>query len=80
MRARTLPVLLAVLSACRATPVGGTDDPFQERILATLPEGVDVVPPVAFSPDGQQVAYIARTPDGFRAVRGAWRSRRLDAL
>jgi hypothetical protein len=54
--------------------------PFSEHLIATIPEGVDVEVPIAFTRDGLQAAYVARTPEGCWAVRGAWKSTRLDAL
>ncbi|HEX7898874.1 MAG TPA: hypothetical protein VF950_14010 [Planctomycetota bacterium] len=48
--------------------------------LATIPEGVRVDVPVAFSRDGRHCAYAERAPDGSRAVRGEWRSKRFDSL
>ena len=51
-----------------------------ERALATIPEGVRVDVPVAFSRDGRQCAYVERGPDASRAVRGAWRSKPFDSL
>lgn len=75
MRATVL--LLLALSACATTR---SPSHFQERILATIPEGVEVVGPPDFSADGREVAYIARSGDDYHAVRGTWKSRRLDAL
>ena len=53
---------------------------FRERLLATIPEGVDVFVPPAFSPNGQAVAYVAQSDDGSRVIRGGWTSRRLDSI
>jgi hypothetical protein len=71
-----LPLLLAagVLGSCAAGPS------FPDRILATIPDSVEVIFPPAFTPDGLHVAYITRTPEGCRVVRGSWTSRRLDAI
>src|SRR5688572_17289145 len=66
---------LALLSACRTVPPA-----FQDRLVATLPADVDPRWTVAFSPDGRQVAYIAKTAEGSWAVRGTWKSRRLDTI
>ena len=63
------------LAACQGVPA-----PFSEHLIATIPEGVDVEGPIAFTRDGLQAAYVARTPEGCWAVRGAWKSTRLDAL
>lgn len=53
---------------------------FQERLLATIPEGADVWVPPAFAPDGSTVAFVAQTPDGSFVMRESWKSRRLDAI
>jgi hypothetical protein len=77
---RATLLFVAALSACRPpSPTGGIP-PFQERILASIPEGAELVPPIAFSQDGREAAYIVKSPEGYRAVRGPWKSRRLDAL
>jgi hypothetical protein len=73
----TLVAFALVLAACGELP---SPAPFTEHLIATIPEGVDVVVPIAFSRDGLQAAYVARTPEGCWAVRGAWKSPRLDAL
>jgi hypothetical protein len=71
-----LPLLLVagVLGSCAAGP------PFRDRILATIPDGAEMLFSPAFTPDGLHVAYIARTQEGCRVVRGSWTSRRLDAI
>lgn len=62
---------LVLLASC----AGG-----QDRPLATIPEGVELIMPPAFTPDGRHVAYIIRTGEDCRVVRGDWQSRRLDAI
>lgn len=76
----TAILLLGLLAACRSSPPPEAPGHFQERLLAVIPGGADVRVPPAFSPDGRAVAYVAQTPDGSWAVRGEWKSRRLDAL
>ena len=63
------------LAACQSVPAS-----FSEHLIATIPEGVDVEVPIAFTRDGLQAAYVARASDGCRAVRGTWKSARLDVL
>ena len=77
---RTLPFLLIVLAACQ-TPSAPIDPPgFEDHLLATIPEGIEVFVPISFSRDGRVSAYVAQASDGYRAVRGTWTSRRLDAI
>jgi len=73
---RSTILLLLALSACATTPASS---PFQDRVLATIPEGTDLIA-TAFTPDGLEVAYVARTGDVCRAVRGTWKSPPLDAM
>lgn len=68
--------LLLVLASC-ASP---SRLPFEDRPLASIPADSELVGIPAFSPDGRAVAYIARVGDRYRAVLGAWTSRRLDAI
>jgi hypothetical protein len=72
-------LLVGVLAGCNSTPPPSTDD-FQDRLLATIPEGVDVLIPPAFAPNGRSVVYVARTHEGDRAVRDQWKSRRYDFI
>lgn len=65
---------LALLSACRA-PVD-----FEERRLDSIPEGGSLLVPASFSANGREVAYVLQTDEGAWAVRGSWKSRRLDAM
>jgi len=74
---RRLILILTLLSACRSSP---SPAPFKERVLGRVPEGFELVPPVAFSRDGREAAFIIKSPEGCRVVRGSWKSRRLDAL
>jgi len=69
-------LLLVALSACATTPA---PSPFQDKVLATIPEGADLLT-TAFTPDGREVAYVARTGDVYHAVRGTWKSPPLDAI
>ena len=73
---RSTLLLLLGLSACATTPARA---PFQERALAVIPEDTDFLAS-AFTPDGLEVAYVARTGDVCRAVRGTWKSPPLDAM
>jgi len=77
---RSLAILVLALAACQGLPTSSGPGPFTEHLIATIPEGVDAEAPISFSRDGLQAAFIARTSDGCRAVRGTWRSMRLDAL
>jgi hypothetical protein len=72
-------LFLVFLASC-SRPVKDGAPPFQDRLLATIPPGVDVFVPVAFSPNGLEAAYVAQTEEGCWAVRGSWKSRRLDAM
>jgi hypothetical protein len=64
-------VFLILLASC----AGG-----QDRTLATVSDGAELYMPPAFTRDGRHVAYIERTGKDYRVVRGAWKSRRLDAI
>lgn len=75
-----LLTLLSFAAACRSPSHPGAGPAFEDRLLATIPEGVEVFVPIAFSRDGCVAAYVARTPEGYWAVRGTWKSRRLDAI
>jgi len=77
---RTLLSFLAFLAACQSPSPRVLRGAFEERLLATIPEGVEVFVPIAFSRDGRVAAYVAGTPEGYWAVRGIWKSRRLDAI
>ncbi|HEY3226148.1 MAG TPA: hypothetical protein VGK61_04010 [Planctomycetota bacterium] len=77
---RILVSLLGFLAACRSPSPAEAGPAFEERLLATIPEGVEVFVPIAFSRDGRQAAYVAQTSGGYWAVRGSWKSRRLDAI
>jgi len=72
-------ILLGLLASC-SDPRRDGAAPFQERLLATIPPGVDVFVPVAFSPNGLEAAYVAQAEEGCWAVRGSWKSRRLDSM
>jgi hypothetical protein len=58
---------LLLLGACSARPV---EDDFRSRLLATIPEGVNVLVPPAFGADGRSVCYVARSEGSDRIVRG----------
>jgi hypothetical protein len=73
----SLVAFALALAACQGLP---SPAPFSERLIATIPEGVDAEVPIAFSRDGLQAVYVARSPEGCRAVRGTWKSMRLDTL
>lgn len=77
---RILATLLAFAAACRSPSPPGAGPAFEERLLATIPEDVEVFVPIAFSRDGRVAAYVAQSSDGTWAVRGSWKSRRLDAI
>jgi len=77
---RNLVLLPLVLAACQGPPIHTSNDRFHDRLIATIPDGADVEVPIAFSRDGRHAAFVARTADGCRAVRGTWKSERLDAL
>ena len=65
--------LLALLAGCSVPPgpcAAGTS-----RLLDTIPPGVNVVLPAAFSRDGERVAWVAWTADGAYAVCGDWRGK-----
>ena len=73
-------LFVGVLAACSN---GGETaaPPFQDRLLATIPAEFEIVLPAAFSPDGSDVAYRAKAGhEEWYAVRGTWKSRRLDFL
>jgi len=53
---------------------------FQDRLLATIPVGVDVTVPVAFSRDGRHAAYVAHRGEESRAVLGDWRGKPYSVL
>ena len=46
---------------------------FEERRLATIPEGARVTVPVSFSQDGRRAAYVEQTDGTCRAVCGTRR-------
>jgi len=73
-RTRALWIVPLALAGCLSRPA------FRERLLATIPEGVDVVVPIAFSRDGRQVAWVERSPEGCRAVRGEWKGKPYKVL
>ena len=73
MRLASLP-LLALLAGCSVPPTGGAFVG-TSRLLDTIPPGVNVVLPAAFSRDGERVAYVAWTRDGAYAVCGDWRGK-----
>lgn len=73
----SLVALALALAACQTAP---SPAPFSEHVIATIPDDVEVEGLVSFSRDGRQAAYIARTSDGCRAVRGTWKSMLLDSL
>jgi hypothetical protein len=64
--------LLALLAGCSVPP-----EPFAgtSRLLDTIPPGVNVVLPAAFSHDGERVAWVAWTQAGAYAVCGDWRGK-----
>jgi hypothetical protein len=66
-------LLLALLAACSVPP--GPSAAGTSRLLDTIPPGVNVVLPAAFSRDGEHVAYVAWTHDGAYAVCGDWRGK-----
>jgi hypothetical protein len=76
---RSLAVLVVLLAGCVAGPADG-DPAFQERLLATIPEDVRVVVPVAFSVDGRNAAWVKRPGETSLAVCGAWKSKPYGAL
>ena len=67
------PGLLLLVAACAPLPVDG--NLAGAHLLDTIPPGVNVVVPVAYSRDGQRAAYVARTPDGDYAVCADWRGK-----
>ncbi len=69
---RSSAILSLALAGCVAAPAARQDPDFRERLLATIPEGVRVDVPIAFSRDGRHAAYVARRGDLSRAVLGAW--------
>lgn len=70
--ARLTAILPLALAGCVAAADPGQEPNFRERLLATIPEGVRVDVPIAFSRDGRHAAYVARRGDLSRAVLGAW--------
>ena len=72
MRIASLALLL--VAACASLPVDG-NLAREARLLDTIPPGVNVVVPVAYSRDGHRAAYVGRTPDGDYAVCGDWRGK-----
>jgi len=74
---RSAFLLPALLISCHGLRSPETS---QDRLLATIPPGVEVRVPVVFSADGRVAAYVADTADGARVVKGDWKSRRLDAI
>ena len=73
MRLASRP-MLALLAGCSVPPAGGSDA-CTSRLLDTIPPGVNVVLPPAFSRDGERVAWVAWTHDGAYAVCGDWRGK-----
>ncbi len=69
-RAPVAAAFLLVAAACTRTPA-----PVSARLLATIPDDVNVVLPAAFAEDGSRVAYVARTAAGDYAVCGDWRGK-----
>ena len=68
------PVIL--LAGCASPPPA-----FEEHLISTIPPGLEVRAPIAFSPNGVGAAYMARAGhEEWYAVRGTWKSRRLDFL
>lgn len=59
----TLRALLLVLLAAGCGP-SRQEAPFEEALLAVLPEDANVLVPVAFSRDGHRAAYVARQAAG----------------
>jgi hypothetical protein len=68
-------ISLLVLAACAAPAPAGPLAIVASRRLDTIPEGVNVVLPPAYSRDGRRVAYVAWTQDGAYAVCGDWRGK-----
>ncbi|HKS17426.1 MAG TPA: hypothetical protein VJU16_08950 [Planctomycetota bacterium] len=73
---RATVFLLLALSACATLP---SPSPFQEQLLATIPDDAELLT-LAFTPDGREVAYIARFGDVYRAIRGTRKSPPFDGI
>lgn len=73
---RTTIVLAALLGACHPIQTA----PFQEHLLATIPDDLDSWVPPAFTPDGQCVAFVGYNHLGSWVFRDRWKSRRLDSV
>jgi hypothetical protein len=53
----------------------GVSDGAESRLLATIPSGVNVIIPAAYSSDGSRVAYVSRAGGMAWAVCGDWRGK-----
>jgi len=68
-------LFLLAHAACSALPGDRGGAYFEDRLLDTIPEGVNINVPVAYSRDGRRAAYAARTPEGDYAVCGGWKGK-----
>ncbi|MBI4564399.1 MAG: hypothetical protein HY716_06870 [Planctomycetes bacterium] len=68
-----MAILVAAAAVFFAAPTGRQDSSggsaFESRLLATVPEDVNVIVPPAFSRHGRCVAYAARAKGEDRIVR-----------
>ena len=70
---RTLPFLGLLLAGGSTLLTTSCASSFEERRLATIPEGARVTVPVSFSQDGRRAAYVEQTDGTCRAVCGTHR-------
>ena len=77
---RSLSILSLLLGGCILGPASAENAEFRERLLATLPDDVRVIVPVAFSEDGRHAAYVERRGDVSRVVRGNWEGKPFQVL
>ncbi len=65
-------ILLLALGACASPPTQRCNTVVEERLLATIPDEVNVILPVVYSRDGQRAAFAARAGGVDRPVCGEW--------
>lgn len=66
---RAIVVTAALLMAAEAFPRDSGPRAFESRLLAVIPEDLNVIVPPAFSRDGRLAAYAARGGGVDRVVR-----------
>jgi hypothetical protein len=72
---RTAFALLVIFAACRQAQGPEPSRPFQDRLLATIPDGAELLVPPAFAPSGDSVAFVPHTKEKDWVLHDAWESR-----